>query len=177
MTTFSNSIDHYLLVFRRLFFVDTGKRASCSYLRNRASVSLGWIDATSEAGAGDIRFRAWGERADDLIEQLLQLLQTLPVGQPPEIKRFSQCHGRHQSRGRRFIVRHCRAACQRHGDSFQPPELPPKKHPRDFVSYAWAMTLQKTLESARKLLIGSVRGSGNMVGISCATALCCAQAI
>jgi hypothetical protein len=40
-----------------------------------------------DAGAGDIRFRAWGDWADDLIEQLLRTLQTLRVGQPPEIKR------------------------------------------------------------------------------------------
>jgi hypothetical protein len=32
-----------------------------------------------------IRFRAWGERARHLIDPLLLELQTLPLGQPPEI--------------------------------------------------------------------------------------------
>jgi hypothetical protein len=38
--------------------------------RSQVLIETRWDDAATEAGAGDIRFRAWGERADDLIEQL-----------------------------------------------------------------------------------------------------------
>jgi internalin A len=44
-----------------------------------------WDDAASETGPGMIRFRAWGDRARQLIEPLLTELQRLPVGQRPEI--------------------------------------------------------------------------------------------
>src|ERR1700680_2068240 len=56
--------------------------------RSQVLIETRWDHAPSEAGAGGILFRAWGERADDLIEQLLRTLQTLLVGQPPEIKRI-----------------------------------------------------------------------------------------
>jgi internalin A len=46
-----------------------------------------WDDAASDSGAGTIRLQAWGERADELIEILAQALQSLPVGQRPEIER------------------------------------------------------------------------------------------
>jgi hypothetical protein len=46
-----------------------------------------WDDAASEAGAGSIRLRAWGENAENLIDPFLEALQSLPIGQPPEIKR------------------------------------------------------------------------------------------
>jgi hypothetical protein len=45
-------------------------------------------DAESKAGAGDIRFRAWGENAERLIDLVLDPLLKLPVGQAPETKRF-----------------------------------------------------------------------------------------
>jgi TIR domain-containing protein len=95
-----------------------------------------WEDATSEAGAGDIRFRAWGERADDLIEQLLRTLETLQVGQPPEIKRF---------RNAKLDIK-AGAGVSSHGtveagastlEIPSKPELPPKYTPEIFVSYAW----------------------------------------
>jgi hypothetical protein len=63
----------------------------CSFERKTQSqvlIESQWDYAASEAGAGDIRFRAWGKQADDLIERLLRTLQTLPVGRPPEIKRI-----------------------------------------------------------------------------------------
>jgi TIR domain len=41
----------------------------------------------SEAGAGSIRLRAWGQNAESLIDPLLETLQSLPIGQRPEIKR------------------------------------------------------------------------------------------
>ena len=36
--------------------------------RSQVLIESQWDDAESEAGAGEIRFRAWGDRADDLIE-------------------------------------------------------------------------------------------------------------
>jgi internalin A len=54
---------------------------------SRVLIEGRWDDAGSEAGAGSIRLRAWGENAETLIDPLLEALQTLPVGQPPEIKR------------------------------------------------------------------------------------------
>jgi internalin A len=106
--------------------------------RSQVLIESRWDDAASEAGAGDIRFRAWGERADDLIEQLLRALQTLPVGQPPEIKRIRNAtvvfnagvgvspHTIEPDASRmdnlEFPVRH---------------QLPPKTIPEIFVSFAW----------------------------------------
>jgi internalin A len=54
--------------------------------RSQVLIESGWDDSASEADAGEIRFRAWGQLAEDLIEQLLRTLQALPVGEPPEIK-------------------------------------------------------------------------------------------
>jgi internalin A len=98
-----------------------------------------WDDSASEAGAGEIRLRAWGERADNLIEQLLGTLQTLPVGQPPEIKLI------HNAK----IAINAVASISSHAtvapdtgrlDGLEIPvrhELPPKGTPEIFVSYAW----------------------------------------
>jgi internalin A len=52
---------------------------------SRVLIESQWDD--SEAGAGTIRLRAWGENAEGLIDPLLKPLQSLPIGQPPEIKR------------------------------------------------------------------------------------------
>ncbi len=54
---------------------------------SRVLIESQWDDAESEAGAGSIRLRAWGENAESLIDPLLEALQSLPIGQPPEIKR------------------------------------------------------------------------------------------
>jgi internalin A len=54
--------------------------------RSQVLIESQWDDAASEAGAGDIRFRAWGENAGSLIDPLLEALRKLPVGQTPEIK-------------------------------------------------------------------------------------------
>ena len=75
--------------------------------RSQVLIESQWDNTASEAGAGAIRLRAWGERADELIESLLQALQSLPVGQPPEVQRI------HNAKvvicqDRRFIVRHGR---------------------------------------------------------------------
>ena len=55
-----------------------------------------WDDSASEAGAGIIRFRAWGKNAEGLIDPLLDALQSLPVGQSPDIKqtRTFRAHAR-----------------------------------------------------------------------------------
>ena len=41
----------------------------------------------AETGAGTIRLRAWGQNAENLIDPLLEALQSLPIGQPPKIMR------------------------------------------------------------------------------------------
>jgi internalin A len=71
-----------------------------------------------------------------LIEQLLRALQKLPVGQPPEIKRFRNA----------TVDIKARAGVSPHGtveegaNSMEipsKPEIPPKSTPEIFVSYAW----------------------------------------
>jgi hypothetical protein len=54
---------------------------------SRALIEGRWDDAENEAGAGSIRLRAWGENAESLIDPLIEALQSLPIGQPPEVKR------------------------------------------------------------------------------------------
>jgi hypothetical protein len=54
-----------------------------------------WDDAESAAGAGSIRLRAWGENAESLINPLLEALQSLPIGQRPEIKSTKPISGVH----------------------------------------------------------------------------------
>ena len=114
--------------------------------RSQVLIESQWDDSASEAGAGEIRFRAWGERADDLIEQLLWTLQTLPVGQPPEIKGTRNA----------TVVINAGAGVSSHatvetsaGSMEIPskPELPPKSTPEIFVSYAWGDDFS---EDARK---------------------------
>jgi internalin A len=113
--------------------------------RSQVLIESQWDDAASEAGAGEIRFRAWGERADDLIEQLLRTLQTLPVGQPPEIKR---------TRNATVAIKAGAETGDRADNSglsqlqiTARPELPPKTTPEIFVSYAWG---DDSSEDARK---------------------------
>jgi hypothetical protein len=54
---------------------------------SRVLIESQWDDAKSEAGAGSIRLSAWGENAETLLDPLLEALKSLPIGQPPEIKR------------------------------------------------------------------------------------------
>jgi hypothetical protein len=42
--------------------------------RSQVLIESKWEDDASEVGVGEIRFRAWGEWADDLIEQLIRTL-------------------------------------------------------------------------------------------------------
>jgi hypothetical protein len=63
---------------------------------SRVLIESQWEDAESEACAGSIRLRAWGGNAETLLDPLLESLQKLPVGQPPDIKRTKTvgAHGR-----------------------------------------------------------------------------------
>jgi internalin A len=104
--------------------------------RSQVLIESRWDDAASEAGAGELRFRAWGELADDLIEQLLWRLRTLPVGKPPEIKR---------TRNAKVVMNASAgvssyATVETGASSMEippKPDLPPKSTPEIFVSYAW----------------------------------------
>jgi internalin A len=54
---------------------------------SRVLIESQWDDAESEAGAGSIRLRAWGQNAESLIHPLLEALESMPIGQRPKIKR------------------------------------------------------------------------------------------
>jgi internalin A len=104
--------------------------------RSQVLIESGWNDSASEAGAGDIRFRAWGEWADNLIVQLVQTLQTLLVGRPPEIKRTR--NATIPINAEAGISSY--ATVEMSAGSLEipsKPELPPKTIPEIFVSYAW----------------------------------------
>jgi internalin A len=61
--------------------------------RSQVLIESQWDDAASEAGAGDIHFRAWGENAENLIDLVLEPLRKLPVGQAPEIEQTKRIRG------------------------------------------------------------------------------------
>jgi internalin A len=115
------------------------KYGCCFYEKTTNSqvlIESKWDDVRNEAGAGKITFRGWGENANTLITLLLQALQRLPVGQPPEINRvttakvFTSSHATVQSRDHtsgglerlEIIARH---------------DLPAKTQPEMYVSFAW----------------------------------------
>ena len=128
--------------------------------RSQVLIESGWDDAESEAGAGDIRLRAWGERADHLVYKLLKTLESLPVGQPPEISLTPGKAGassasiftrpiRDSQRGKAVPLSETRDEAE-DADYLQissRPELPPKKISEIFVSYAWG---DDSSEDARK---------------------------
>jgi internalin A len=107
--------------------------------RSQFLVESRWEDAASEFGPGTVRLQAWGENAEGLIDPLLQVLQTLPVGQPPEIERI------HNAK----VVIHTAAGVSSQAtiesdfhrlhrlEITAQPELPDKKTPEIFLSYAW----------------------------------------
>jgi internalin A len=100
-----------------------------------------WEDAASETGAGETRFRAWGENAESLIVSVLDPLRKLPVGQPPEIeqtKRFG-AHGDADLGDKADGLSQLQITTRS--------ELPPKSTPEIFVSYAWG---DDSSEDARK---------------------------
>jgi internalin A len=124
-----------------------------------------WDDTESESGAGIVRFRAWGENAESLIDLVLDPLRRLPVGQAPKIeqtKRFS-VHGVGLSPGLAVpcLVQNPLsgdAVSSSHGDASKAegltqlqitarPEIPPKTTPEIFVSYAWG---DNSSDDARK---------------------------
>ena len=55
----------------------------------RVHLSFAWVKRKYgiSVPAGSIRLRAWGENAESLIDPLIEVLQSLPIGQPPEVKR------------------------------------------------------------------------------------------
>jgi internalin A len=114
--------------------------------RSQVLIESQWEDAASEAGAGDIWFRAWGENAESLIDLVLDSIRRLPVGQPPKIKRI------HNAK----VVINANAGVSSYatveagaGSMEIPskPELPPKSTLEIFVSYAWG---DDSSEDARK---------------------------
>jgi internalin A len=116
-----------------------------------------WNDAKSEAGAGEIRFRAWGENAESLIDLVLDPLRELPVGLPPEIeqtKRFP-IRGFVSSSGSVVprLVQDPHTSSHGNADiglsqlqTTARPEIP-KGKPKVFVSFAWG---DDSSEDARK---------------------------
>jgi internalin A len=123
--------------------------------RSQVLIQSQWDDAASEAGAGEIRFRVWGENAETLIDLVLDPLQKLPVGRPPELEQTKRVradgeilvtgsavpryvqdpHGGDKSAGLSQLQITDRT------------ELLPKSIPEIFVSYAWG---DNSSEEARK---------------------------
>ena len=127
-----------------------------------------WDDAMSEAGAGSIRLRAWGENAESLIDLVLEALRKLPVGQAPKIeqtKRFrvhafvSSSASVFPRTGPTLSSPQLPDIASQSGDAVSSshglnqlqitarPELPFKGKPEIFVSYAWG---DDSSEDARK---------------------------
>jgi internalin A len=122
--------------------------------RSQVLIESQWDDAASEAGAGNIRFRAWGENAERLIDLVLDPPRKLPVGQAPKIeqtKRFPVA-GFISSSGSvvpRLVQSPLSddAVSSSHGDANNAglnqlqitarPEIPRKSTPEIFISFAW----------------------------------------
>jgi internalin A len=108
-----------------------------------------WDDTASEAGAGEIRFRVWGENAEGLIDLVLEELQKLPIGQEPKINQAKRirAHGEILITGSavpRYVQDpHGDADLGGKADGLSQlqievrPKLPPKGTPEIFISYAW----------------------------------------
>jgi internalin A len=119
--------------------------------RSQVLIQSQWDDAASEAGAGEIRFRAWGENAEELIDALLEELRELPVGQTPKIEQTKRIRGEISVTGS-AVPRYVQDP---HGGDKSAglsqlqitdrTELPPKNE--IFVSYAWG---DDSSEDARK---------------------------
>jgi internalin A len=103
--------------------------------RSQVLIETIWDDASSEAGAGSIRLRAWGENAERLIELVLDPLRKLPVGQAPKIEQTKRIHVQGFSQGNADIGDKAAGLIQLQITAR--PELPPKSTPEVFVSYAW----------------------------------------
>ena len=102
-----------------------------------------WISCTTaESSFTGLGFRAWGERAGELIEPLLAELQKLPVGRPPEISRSIFVRGEVRTSASAFTAGIPNVSRSEHIPLEQleipvRPELPVKNPPEVFVSYAW----------------------------------------
>jgi internalin A len=104
--------------------------------KSQALIESQWEEAKTETGPGMIRFRTWGEHAQQLIEPLLAELKRLPVGQPPQIEwqggalatgplpRISDAGGTRET-GLKDLEIPAR------------PELPAKSQSEVYVSYSW----------------------------------------
>jgi internalin A len=110
--------------------------------KSQVLIESQWEDSKTETGPGKIRFRAWGEQANALVRPLLEALQTLPVGRPPEISPIF-------AKGEVNIIASASATVVpdvRRSEPVAPleqleisasAELPAKGQPEVFVSYAW----------------------------------------
>jgi internalin A len=116
--------------------------------RSQVLIESRWKDVASEVGAGEIRFRAWGENAENLIDLVLDPLRKLPIGQPPEIKQIKtfRAQGKILFTGSampRYVQTPLSddAISSSHVlDQLQVtarPEITHKGTPEIFVSYAW----------------------------------------
>jgi internalin A len=95
-----------------------------------------WEDAKTETGPGLIRFRAWGERARQLIEPLLDELQRLPVGQAPQVA----WRGGDAAHGPSSRIGNVDGAAETGLERLEipaRPELPAKNQAEVYISYAW----------------------------------------
>jgi len=117
--------------------------------RSQVLIESIWDDAESQAGAGTIRIRAWGQIANNLVEILLQELQNISTGEVPKISGFIRpgAHGFSTSSASIERVLHVEQRTEGGDKAEKPfldqlqiasrPELPPKSTPEIFVSYAW----------------------------------------
>jgi internalin A len=107
--------------------------------RSQVLIESGWENAGSEFGPGTVRLQAWGENAEGLIDPLLRALQSLPVGQSPEIKRIH--NAKEVVNAGVGVSSDAMVESNAHRlDSLEitaPDELPNKSRPEIFLSYAW----------------------------------------
>jgi hypothetical protein len=101
--------------------------------RSQVLIESQWADVESESGPGTIRIRAWGNEAEDLIQPLLHALQSLPVGQAPEIR----CVHNAMVVIKAEVDLSSYATAESGLDILSQPEFPPKGRPEIFLSYAW----------------------------------------
>jgi internalin A len=114
--------------------------------RSQVLIESKWDDSASETGAGDIRFRAWGEKAESLITPLLEVLRKLSIGPSPEIKRIINAQAVIPSHATVKPSVHASAGLERLEISTRS-YLPDQSSPEVFVSYAWG---DDSSEDARK---------------------------
>jgi len=120
--------------------------------KSQVLIESQWADVASQSGKGTIRFRAWGDRADELIQSLLHALQSLPVGQPPEIGRIHNAKVVISTGVGLSSYATVGSGASRLDNLDIPsrPELPPKGRPEIFVSYAWGDTAQTASQESRQ---------------------------